>query len=745
MPAGDHGDPLQGLRVLALGHDPSTSFAAWWLADCGADVAGYRPAWQPPAEDSDEALFERQVRRRVREADFPNDSPYDAVLGDETSIAELSADVPDELIANAWTVEVTSPYPTATTFADALIHDMAIYERSGLGFLTRESSPEQEYGGPAVPLNRQASFLAGVAAALAVVATGLARQDGASQAKRLAFDKLELLALMPMQPAAFAQLAGRIVGRGTNRAYPGGILRTTDGLVYMRPIEPKHWVSLFKRVGGLDWAIEAMTSVEATRRFLAEGAEVFHERLRDWTGNRTTEEVVEICQADHVPVVPISAPGATMQDEHLIEREFIHDDDDVVRLGLPWRPRVDDPVPAPASREDERELRPRTGLPLEDLRVLDLSWAWAAPFATTLLADLGAEVVHIEWGTSPSTMRGNPPYANDRSGTPDAAGWWSANQRGKFSLGVNYKDSDGIQIVKELAARSDVAIENFSPGVVARLGIGCEALREVNPRLVYISMSAFGQSGPHSHYIGYGTQLYFASGAGYATSRDGEGFSAMWIPYPDPVSGMAGAFALAAYLYNARASGRAAYADVSEFEALCAILLEPLLGAAGDSPAVPEAGPGADAVSYLVVEGADDRFVALLARQAADWDAYATALEASAATPEALRDAGSALDAEQIVARAEAAGLTAQPIQDSAEALADPLLNASGFWVPDESAEIAGTGARIGAPIWRIDGERAEIWRAAPPIFSDTGSVLIELLGYTPERIEELYASGAIK
>jgi crotonobetainyl-CoA:carnitine CoA-transferase CaiB-like acyl-CoA transferase len=398
-------------------------------------------------------------------------------------------------------------------------------------------------------------------------------------------------------------------------------------------------------------------------------------------------------------------------------------------------------------------VRPREDLPLAGLRILDLTWAWAGPFATTVLADLGAEVINIEWHPRASNIRRNPPYANDREESNNSAGWFSANQRGKLSLGVNLREPDGKQIVRDLAARCDVVVENFSPGVVGRLGIDYDELIQANPRLVYVSLSAFGQTGPNAHYIGYGTQLYAASGASYATGADGQTLSQMWIPYPDPVSGLAGAFAIAAYVYNARVHGRPAFVDVSEMESLCAILLEPLLepqlepklaaDAAAPSTttsAADDAGPG-----YTVVRTADDHFVALMARDEADRIATGRALDADEAVPSALRAAAERLDASELLERMDQAGLFAVPVQDSSQVLQDPFLNERGFWVSDESPELVEANVRIGGAIWHVDGRRAPIWRGAPPLFSDTRIVLERTLDYEPGRVDDLIERGVIE
>lgn len=736
--------PLDGVRVLAVGADVATRYASWWLSECGADVAVHRPGWQADATDETEALFERVVGRGVRAAEFDGDTAYSAIVGDADSLSALTDGIPRALRAQASIVEVTSPFPGGASFAAVQSHDVALWARSGLGYLTRETTDDLELGDPCLPLNRQASFLAGMAAAFAVAADALAGETGAPRSRRISYDKLELLALMPMQPIAFAQMEDRIVGKNPEVPYPGGVMATADGVAFVRPVNPPHWASLFRVAGELEWAAEG---VEATPDLLLEGRDLIDARLREWAGSVTREGLVADAQVAHVPVAPICHPSEMRGDAHLAAREFFGTSAAAPPVRLPWLSRVDPAGAEAPPKTATGAVRPSSAspaLPLAGLRVLDLTWAWAGPFATTMLADLGAEVVNIEMAPNKSTLRKNPPFLAGREESDNVAGWWSANQRGKFSLGVNMKAAAGAQIIRELAAESDMVVENFSPGVVDRLGVGYEDLLAVNPRLVYVSMSAYGQTGPQAHYINYGTQLYAASGASFATSRDASSFSQMWIPYPDPVSGLAGAFVLAAYAYGARASGRPAYVDLSEFESLCCIVLEPLLAAAeaaGDAPS--NAGLSGQA-DYRVVWSADERFVALIVPEPASWPVLGAALGARDASAEALRQAASRLDVAGIVARAEPAGAIVAPVQDSAECLDDADLNGRGFWVDDMSPEIAGNGVRIGGSIWHVDGERTAICRGAPPLYSDSRMVLEGLLGYPASRVDELIAGGAV-
>ena len=246
------------------------------------------------------------------------------------------------------------------------------------------------------------------------------------------------------------------------RRFPGGVKRAADGLVFVQPVEPAHWERLLARVdGGLD-GLGISSPLRLTD--LVANRDAVDAAIGAWALSRPAASVVSDLQDDHVPAAPVYEPADVLTDEHLTAREFFGDDGPTV----PWIRTARQTSPLPTAPRERARWRPESGLPLEGLRVLDLSWAWAGPFATMLLADLGAEVINLEWHPRPSNLRVQPPSA--MAGSPDGGGWWSANQRGKASVGVDLKTAGGLAVVADLAAVSDVVVENFAAGVVDRLG-----------------------------------------------------------------------------------------------------------------------------------------------------------------------------------------------------------------------------------------------------------------------------------
>ena len=724
--------PLTGLTILLLGSAAVTRMSGMWLLASGARVV-HRLSGSADHEDDVVATY---VAHGVDPFD-PEDR-FDAVVFTPEVAHELEAVTSS--IDRADQIEITSPYPESGDFVRSAITDMQLWARSGLGYLTRHMDASGEMTAIAIPRNRQASILGGALSALAIVTQQLSKAlDDKGAPVHIRLDLLELLAMLPMQPIGFAQLDQRIVGEPSPAPFrmPGGTMTTRNGLAFVRPVEPAHWSKLLHLVGV---RADLSSAVANDLSLLRIHVDEINESIRAWAAMLTSEEVSDVCQDEHIPVAPVHTASQVAADLHMNTRGFFKDG----RVGLPWLASLDESHSRKTTRKSA--IRPEQGLPLSDLRVLDLSWAWAGPYATTLLSDLGAEVINVEWHPRASNLRRNPPFAEGKHESNNTAAWWSANQRGKFSIGVNMKSEEGRKIIRELAAQADVVVENFAPGVVDRLGVGYDALREVNPELVYVSLSAFGQVGPRSHYIGYGTQVYAASGAGYATSLDEVTASQMFIPYPDPVSGLCGSLAIAAYIWKARTTGCNARVDVSELETVAMVGLEPLL--AGLDPSREILQP-----EYVVAESRDREPVALFAVDDDEWRRVVEALTDSEETngmaparspSESIAEIVATLDKDDVLSRIGDKGLAAAWVRHSAQVLDDEYLKETALWEQDCSPEVVKSDVNIAGSLWKLDGERTKIWRGSPRLFSDTSAVLIDLLGYTAEQVVALNASGAI-
>jgi len=203
--------------------------------------------------------------------------------------------------------------------------------------------------------------------------------------------------------------------------------------------------------------------------------------------------------------------------------------------------------------------------PLAGLRVLDLTRVLAGPFCTALLADLGAEIIKLE-----------PPAGDDyRHIGPFVAGesaLFTLVNRGKDSIVIDLKAAEGQALAAAIAAQCDVVVENFRPGVAARLGLGADALRAANPRLIYASISGFGQTGPNTALPAYDLVAQAMSGLMAVTGEDGGAPLKVGESYGDLMAGLYASWAILAALYQRHATGQGASLDIAMHDALFSLL-----------------------------------------------------------------------------------------------------------------------------------------------------------------------------
>jgi len=207
--------------------------------------------------------------------------------------------------------------------------------------------------------------------------------------------------------------------------------------------------------------------------------------------------------------------------------------------------------------------------PLQGIRVLDLSRILAGPWCTQVLADLGAEVIKIEKpGAGDDTRHWGPPWLRDAAGneTRESAYYLSSN-RGKQSVTVDISHPEGRAIIERLAAQSDVFIENFKTGDLARKGLGYEQMRAINPRIIYCSITGFGQTGPRASQAGYDYLVQGMGGlmsiTGVPDGEPGAGPLRVGVAVGDLSTGLYATIGILAALHHRNASGEGQYIDLA--------------------------------------------------------------------------------------------------------------------------------------------------------------------------------------
>ncbi len=230
--------------------------------------------------------------------------------------------------------------------------------------------------------------------------------------------------------------------------------------------------------------------------------------------------------------------------------------------------------------------------PLAGIKILDLSRILAGPWATQCLADFGATVWKVEKpGGGDDTRHWGPPWMKDGKGRDTAeAAYFASTNRGKLSLAIDFTKPAGQQIVRSLAMRADVLIENFKVGTLAKYRLGYESMKGVNPKLVYCSISAFGQDGPAAKEPGYDAMIQAISGlmsvTGVADGEPGAGPVKVGVAVSDLVTGMYATTAILAALVEREQSGRGEYIDLALLDSQVAALANQTLNylVSGKSP-----------------------------------------------------------------------------------------------------------------------------------------------------------------
>jgi crotonobetainyl-CoA:carnitine CoA-transferase CaiB-like acyl-CoA transferase len=407
--------------------------------------------------------------------------------------------------------------------------------------------------------------------------------------------------------------------------------------------------------------------------------------------------------------------------------------------------------------------------PLAHLTVLDLSRVLAGPWCTQLLADLGATVIKVEKpGAGDDTRAWGPPYLRDAAGrdTTEAAYYLACN-RGKLSVAIDFTQAEGRALVRDLARQADVVVENFKVGGLAKYGLDHGSLAALNPRLVYCSITGFGQTGPYADRAGYDFMIQGIGGLMSVTGeRDdlpGGGPQKVGIAISDLMTGMYASTAILAAIAQREAAGpdaRGQYIDVALLDSTVAMLavMDMNYLASGVPPGrVGNAHP--NIVPYQAFACADGHLILAVGN-----DGQFAKFCAIAGVPEWASDPRFAKNADRVKHRAtlvplvaariatrtqrewltalDAAGVPAGPINRLDQVFADPQVIARGMR-QDLPHPLAGTVPQVGNPL-RFSATPVTCDRAPPLLGEHTATVLRDRLGLSEERLAGLAARGIV-
>ena len=392
---------------------------------------------------------------------------------------------------------------------------------------------------------------------------------------------------------------------------------------------------------------------------------------------------------------------------------------------------------------------------LDGLRVIDQTQVMAGPFCSMLLADMGADVIKVEplQGEATRHERAVKP------GAPGVSASFLAMNRNKRGMALDLKRPEGAEILKKLAATADVLVENYRPGVAARLGIDFDSLKILNPRLIYCSISGFGQTGPYASRGGFDLIAQGMSGIMSATGSPGGPPVKVGVPITDLGAGLFAVLGILCALRARRVTGRGQLVDTSLFEAGLALSaweatqywftgqIPARLGTAHRLNAPYQAFRASD--GYFTVGAANNKLWGLFAdllqlghlKEDARFAKPAGRVAHRAALEQLIEEVTGTQTRAHWLAKLEAAGIPAGPIYSVPEALADPQAQARGMTQEYEHPQ-AGRVKTLGNPV-KLSRTPAALRRPPPALGEHTEAILREI-GYEPSQIETLKKKAVI-
>lgn len=395
------------------------------------------------------------------------------------------------------------------------------------------------------------------------------------------------------------------------------------------------------------------------------------------------------------------------------------------------------------------------GGPLEGVRVLEIAKVWAGPYAGKLLAFLGAEVIKIESNSNLDELR-----AYGGVSVNHAPYFLSSNPE-ILSVQVNMKSESGVNLLREMAAKSDIVLNNLRPGAIERLGLDYASLCAIKPDIISVSIKMYGNDGPLGYQTGYAPCFAALGGLNYLVGYPGEPPRGINIRYGDSTVGAAAAYAAVVALMHRNRTGEGQFVDVSAVECMASMVGDSLFeySLTGKAPAA-DGNAHADMAPHGCYPCLDGAWISIAVASDEEWRALCDALGPADLADEPafstfagrqaervrldalLSELTRRQDAGALAGRLRVAGVTAFKSQSSLDVIQDEhLWSQEVFKFVSDNAE----GARpvVGAP-WRMSRASASIARGAPLLGEHNAYVYRDILGFSEEKLQQLIQDGVV-
>ncbi len=658
-----------------------------------------------------------------------------------------------------------SPFGRSGPYAGWRSSDLAVWALGG--YLAITGDPQRE---PLWLPGSQAQLHAGAHAALAALA-GLGERRRSGWGQHVEISDLEATL------TAHSWLVTTWVANGQLMArVPNDLIRAADGWVYVMRIVPND--NLFVLIDRFDLIDEELT---ADLQTWWDNMPRIFEAVAEWAVDHPVAEIVERGQELRVSVTPVLDAKGVAEDPQLAFRHWWErdpDGDGPRYPGQPYRLTATPsarrgPAPdlgrhsaavrdaaAPPQRRPPVGSAP-TARPLDGLRVLEVTNNWAGPVCGRFLAELGADVVKVEWPAKPATRTlvwVGPTL--DRQRQPwNRSMYFAEMNRAKRDVALDLSEPEGRDAFLELVRGADVLIENQSARVMPNLGLDWSVLSAINPALVMVSMSGYGASGPRRDWLAYGSNIETTSGLTSITGYDDGLLSRTTLFYADPVSGTHGAVAVLAALEHRRRTGEGQWIDLSLDESGATFCAEARVEVERTGTVRPPMGNRDPRFAPHGVYrcAGEDNWVAIAVQDDDDWraltrelgrdDLAADATLAHGDGRQARHDELDAaitawtteLEAYEAAWALQRRGVSAAPVLANWQILPDPHIHSRGFYQP-VSHPVVGVYPMTTWP-WRFSRTPAATGPA--PLFAEHNHQILAEIGYDEAAIAALYAAGA--
>jgi benzylsuccinate CoA-transferase BbsF subunit len=556
------------------------------------------------------------------------------------------------------------------------------------------------------------------------------------------------------------------------------LLPCTDGWVAISPREEHQWARWLEVMGGPAWADDPRFADRKSRE--KNWAELYP-LLAAWSKLHGKNELFEAAQAKRVACYALGTATDLLASPQLAARQFFVSAGASAELVMPGRPYrltgsdsvgVLPPTRAPRLGQDTADILAELGSaadlagdgaqsppsresdaqgalrPLEGIRVVDFSWVLTGPICTRILAALGAEVIKVESAARPDLS------------SRDLA--WEELNPSKRSITLNLKESRARDLARALIARSDVVVENFSTGVMDRLGLDYPSLAKVNPRIVMASSSALGRTGPERERVAYGTLIQCFTGWATLSAHPGRPPRTSGGIWTDPLTAVFETVLILAAIWRQRASGVGGFYDLSMAETTISSLPEPILAWCMNQEILQ---PRGNRHPHWAPQGCypaagTDRWVALSVQSDSEWITLSALMDRAdlradprLCTADGRRAHHDAIDlaiadwtrlrsADETAECLQAHGIAATASVEPTEVLRDPHLVARGFAAEVERLD-GSIAATMGIP-WLIDNQRPNQFRRPPRLGEDNAYVFQELIGLSDDEYDSLCTQRVI-